>query len=72
MAPSTKHQKEPPMTDHIAELNKDLTKASNLFEQNPQTAEAYALVGIARGLQVIAAELRGIRNELAATRLSQP
>jgi hypothetical protein len=58
--------------DHLAELNNDLVKASDLFERDPQAAEAYALLGIARGLQTIAAELRGIRNELAALRLSQP
>jgi hypothetical protein len=59
-------------TDNHAELSNDLTKATDLFEQDPQTAAAYALIGITRGLHAVTAELRGIRNELAATRLSQP
>jgi hypothetical protein len=58
--------------DDTAELNHVLLKASDLFEQDPQTAVACALIGIGRGLQAITAELRGIRNELAALRLSQP
>jgi hypothetical protein len=33
--------------DETAELNHALLKASSLFEQNPLTAEAYALAGIA-------------------------
>jgi hypothetical protein len=58
--------------DDAAELNQVLVKASDLFEQDPEAAIASALIGIARGLHGVTAELRGIRNELAATRLSQP
>ena len=58
------------MTDHPAELNNDLVKASNLVEQDPQTAVACALIGISRALLAITTELRGIRAELTATRLS--
>jgi len=58
--------------DQLAELNQVLLKASGLFEQDPEAAVAYALIDITRGLLAITAELGGIRNELAATRLSQP
>jgi len=58
--------------DNTAELNQVLLKASDLFEQDPQAAVACALIGITRGLLAITTELRGIHNELAATRLSQP
>jgi hypothetical protein len=58
--------------DHLTEPNNDLLKASSMFERDPEAAVAYALVSIARGLLAMTAELRGIRNELTATRLSQP
>jgi hypothetical protein len=56
--------------DDVAELDLALVRAAGLVERDPQAAAACALVGVAQALRVMTAELRGIRNELMAMRLS--